>query len=175
QEHRIEGYTEPGGADAVRELLLPGAIYRIQNPFLIPARMILRSCPGDFSLQIRPANLLDIIHKNPARPFFPLQSFNIVTMPRLRVVDQLRTTASGTTYIPILLTKPFNFPTKDSLNTVWIPFCIPDIIGRLSGVTRPTTSPAGGLSFKLLINHPRLTFLPIAHYSMVVTSSYIAV
>ncbi|CAN0871675.1 Replication protein A 70 kDa DNA-binding subunit B [Linum grandiflorum] len=123
QEHRIEGYAEPGESAAVKELLVPGAIYRIQNPFLIPARRILRSCPGDFALQIRHANLVDRVHENPTRPFFPLQSFNIPTMASLRAVDQARTSSS-------------------------------DIVGRLSGVTRPTSSPAGGLSFKLLLDHP---------------------
>ncbi|CAN0897201.1 Replication protein A 70 kDa DNA-binding subunit E, partial [Linum grandiflorum] len=122
-EHRIEGYAEPGESDAVKELLVPGAIYRIQNPFLIPARRIRRSCPGDFALQIRPANLVDRVHENPTRPFFPLQSFNIPTMASLRAVDQARTSSS-------------------------------DIVGRLSEVTRPTSSPAGGLSFKLLLDHP---------------------
>ncbi|CAN0873683.1 hypothetical protein LINGRAHAP2_LOCUS10444 [Linum grandiflorum] len=34
-----------------------------------------------------------------------------------------------------------------------LPICNPDIIGRLSGVTRPTPSPAGGLFFKLLLDH----------------------
>ncbi|CAN0847795.1 hypothetical protein LINGRAHAP2_LOCUS5175 [Linum grandiflorum] len=95
QEHCIKGYTELGGTEAVKELLLPGSIYRIQNPFLIPARRILRSCPGDFARQIWHANLLDRIHEDPARPFFPLESFNIATMPTMRVVAQPRTSSSG--------------------------------------------------------------------------------
>ncbi|CAN0920187.1 hypothetical protein LINGRAHAP2_LOCUS31891 [Linum grandiflorum] len=122
QELCIEGYTEPGGANAVRELLFPGAIYRMENPFLIPARRILRSCPGDFALQIRPGNLLDRIHENPAHPFFPLQSFNIVTMPRLRAVDQLRTSSSGKTYTATFLTEPFHFPNKKTLKVQFFHF-----------------------------------------------------
>ncbi|CAN1239836.1 hypothetical protein LINGRAPRIM_LOCUS2502 [Linum grandiflorum] len=90
QEHRIEGYREPGETKEVKELLLPGSIYRIRNPFLIPARRILRSCPGDFSLQIRPANLRDRIYEDSARPFFPLESFNIATMHAMRAIAQPR-------------------------------------------------------------------------------------
>ncbi|CAN0925474.1 hypothetical protein LINGRAHAP2_LOCUS34782 [Linum grandiflorum] len=117
KEHRIEGYMEPGETEEVKEWLLPGSIYRIQNPFLIPARRILRSCPIDFALQIRPAKLRDRIDEDPARSFFPYESFNIATMPALCAIAQ------------------------------------PYIIGRLSGVTRPIASPAGGLFFKLLLDH----------------------
>ncbi|CAN0903934.1 hypothetical protein LINGRAHAP2_LOCUS22796, partial [Linum grandiflorum] len=113
----------PDRAEAVRELLRPSAIYKIQNPFLIPARRILRSCPSDFALQIRPANLMDRVHEDPARPFFPLESFNLATMASLCAVAQPRISST-------------------------------DIIGRLSGVTRPTPSPSRGLSFKLLLDHP---------------------
>ncbi|CAN0900853.1 hypothetical protein LINGRAHAP2_LOCUS21070 [Linum grandiflorum] len=123
QEHRIEGYTEPGQAEAVRDLLIPGLIYKIQNPFLVPARQVLRSCPGDFALAIRPADLLTKISENVPRPFFPLQSFSIPTMPSMRAINQPRTTSL-------------------------------DIIGRLSGVTRPTPSPPEGYSFRILLDHP---------------------
>ncbi|CAN0918198.1 hypothetical protein LINGRAHAP2_LOCUS30730 [Linum grandiflorum] len=95
QEHRIEGYTEPGETEEVKELLLLGSIYRIQNLFLIPARRILRSCPGDFALQIRPANLRDKIDEDLARPFFPLESFNIATMPVMRAIAQPCTSSLG--------------------------------------------------------------------------------
>ncbi|CAN0881421.1 hypothetical protein LINGRAHAP2_LOCUS14232 [Linum grandiflorum] len=94
-EHCIKGYTKPGGTEAVKELLLPGSIYRIQNPFLIPARRILRSCPGDFAVQIWPAKLLDRINEDLARPFLPLESFNIPTMPATRAVAQPRTSFLG--------------------------------------------------------------------------------
>ncbi|CAN0920356.1 hypothetical protein LINGRAHAP2_LOCUS32000 [Linum grandiflorum] len=95
QEHRIEGYTKPGETVEVKQLLLPGSIYRIQNLFLIPARRILRSCTGDFVLQIRPANLRDRIDEDSARPFFPLESFNIATMHAMRAIAQPRTSYLG--------------------------------------------------------------------------------
>ncbi|CAN0881428.1 hypothetical protein LINGRAHAP2_LOCUS14234 [Linum grandiflorum] len=62
------------------------------------------------------------IDEDSARPFFPLESFNIATMPAMRAIAQPRTSSL-------------------------------DIIGRLSGVTRPTPSPTGGLFFKLLLDH----------------------
>ncbi|CAN0899622.1 hypothetical protein LINGRAHAP2_LOCUS20379, partial [Linum grandiflorum] len=119
----LRGYTELGQAGAVRDLLIPGVIYKIQNSFLVPARRIQRSCPGDFALAIRPAELHIRISENVARPFFPLQSLNIPTMPSMRAVHQ---------------------PRVASL----------DIIGRLSGVTRPTPSLSEGYSFRILLDHP---------------------
>ncbi|CAN0900854.1 hypothetical protein LINGRAHAP2_LOCUS21070 [Linum grandiflorum] len=105
EEHRIEGYTEPGQAEAVRDLLIPGLIYKIQNPFLVPARQVLRSCPGDFALAIRPADLLTKISENVPRPFFPLQSFSIPTMPSMRAINQPRTTSLGLLYTNNFLNK----------------------------------------------------------------------